>query len=248
MSEDLAQGADRRRDGARDSLCLPRGAGPRGAGALVARIPRLPAARRRTVRRWRWWDPAAAARRAAARCCWEPIAAPGSLPARCATVTLAAEPRGAGDAAEPADHGTGWRSAPRVHAEVLDRRRRAGACCCSTCPRCPPPSVRRSRVSPGLLEELKPDRVVVVLPATLGARAAAQLLEALASAGSERACDHPRGRDRPDRRRRRGGLPPSIWRPNICWIAAAFVGAGRASTRRIWLTGCSARATRALDR
>ena len=31
----------------------------------------------------------------------------------------------------------------------------------------------------GVLEELKPDRVVVALPATLGARAAAQLLESL---------------------------------------------------------------------
>ena len=31
----------------------------------------------------------------------------------------------------------------------------------------------------GLLEELKPDRVVVALPATLGAKAAAQLLGAL---------------------------------------------------------------------
>ncbi len=65
--------------------------------------------------------------------------------------------------------------------------------------------------------------MVVALPATLGAKAAAQLLGALAplraSAVAITHSDETNQLGLPWRR-----PAPSAWRPNICWIAVASAG------------------------
>ncbi|HEY7829888.1 MAG TPA: hypothetical protein VIC06_04915 [Solirubrobacteraceae bacterium] len=101
----------------------------------------------------------------------------GSLPASCATITLV------GEAEEPAMLLSPQIMEPEAIAsmrarQALAQAREAGLLLLDLPPLSP---ADRSgiRKMAGVLEELKPDRVVVALPATLGARAAAQLLEAL---------------------------------------------------------------------
>lgn len=102
----------------------------------------------------------------------------GILPARCATVTLL------GGHEEPA-----VLLSPRImqplaisspHAGEALRKAREEGLLLLDMPALSPADVPAIARVAGLLEELKPDRVVIALPATLGARAAAQLLTALA--------------------------------------------------------------------
>ncbi len=106
----------------------------------------------------------------------------GSLPASCASVMLDTELRQptmllSPHIMEPAAIGS-----MRAR-EVLADARREGLLLLDM-PALSPAERPTIRMIAGLLEELKPDRVVVALPATLGARAAAQLLEALRPLGA----------------------------------------------------------------
>lgn len=102
----------------------------------------------------------------------------GILPARCATVTLQ------GEREEPA-----LLLSPRIMhplaiastdaGQALAQAREEGLLLLDMPPLSPAERPAIERIA-GLLGELKPDRVVVALPATLGARSAAQLLSALA--------------------------------------------------------------------
>jgi flagellar biosynthesis protein FlhF len=106
----------------------------------------------------------------------------GILPARCATVTLT------GDRDEPA-----VLLSPRIMqplpvaspdaGEALTQAREEGLLLLDMPPLSPAERPAIERIS-CLLRELKPDRVVVALPATLGTKAAAQLLSALAPLGA----------------------------------------------------------------
>jgi flagellar biosynthesis GTPase FlhF len=106
----------------------------------------------------------------------------GTLPASCASIMLEAE---LGQPAmllsphvmEPASIGS-----TRAR-EALSDARREGLLLLDM-PALSPAERPAIRMVAGLLQELKPDRVVVALPATLGARAAAQLLEALRPLGA----------------------------------------------------------------
>jgi flagellar biosynthesis GTPase FlhF len=102
----------------------------------------------------------------------------GILPARCATVTLL------GERGEPAVLLSPQIMQPLAiaspHAgQALAQARKEGLLLLDMPALSPAEGPAIERVA-GLLEELKPDRVVVALPATLGAKAAAQLLDALA--------------------------------------------------------------------
>jgi flagellar biosynthesis GTPase FlhF len=106
----------------------------------------------------------------------------GILPARCATVTLQ------GEREEPA-----VLLSPRIMqplaiasqdaGQALAQAREEGLLLLDVPPLSPAERPAIERIA-GLLQELEPDRVVVALPATLGARAAAQLLGALAPLGA----------------------------------------------------------------
>lgn len=106
----------------------------------------------------------------------------GILPARCATVTLL------GDRDEPA-----VLLSPRIMqplpiaspdaGQALTQAREEGLLLLDMPPLSPAERPAIERIS-CLLRELKPDRVVVALPATLGTKAAAQLLTALAPLGA----------------------------------------------------------------
>jgi hypothetical protein len=106
----------------------------------------------------------------------------GILPARCATVTLT------GDRDEPA-----VLMSPRVMqplpvaspdvGQALAQAREEGLLLLDMPALSPAERPAIERIS-CLLRELKPDRVVVALPATLGTKAAAQLLSALAPLGA----------------------------------------------------------------
>ncbi len=106
----------------------------------------------------------------------------GSLPASCATITLV------GEREEPA-----MLLSPRVMEpmavasagarQILAQAREEGLLLLDMPPLSPADRSAVRRIA-ALLGELKPDRVVVALPATLGAKAAAQLLEALRPLGA----------------------------------------------------------------
>jgi hypothetical protein len=106
----------------------------------------------------------------------------GILPARCATVTLT------GDRDEPA-----VLLSPRIMqplslaspdaGQALTQAREEGLLLLDMPPLSPAERPAIERIA-CLLRELKPDRVVVALPATLGSKAAAQLLSALAPLGA----------------------------------------------------------------
>lgn len=145
-------------------------------GALVARIPVNPllSARGATVA---VVGPGGSGKTS---CCAAVLGAyrrAGTLPASCASIMLDAELRQptvllSPHIMEPASLGS---SRAR---EVLADARREGLLLLDL-PALSPAERPTIRMVAGLLDELKPDRVVVALPATLGARAAAQLLEAL---------------------------------------------------------------------
>ncbi len=106
----------------------------------------------------------------------------GCLPAACATVTLV------GEREEPA-----MLLSPRVMEpmaiasaqarQILAQAREEGLLLVDMPPLSPADRGAIRRIA-ALLGELRPDRVVVALPATLGAKAAAQLLEALQPLGA----------------------------------------------------------------
>lgn len=106
----------------------------------------------------------------------------GCLPAACATVTLV------GEREEPA-----MLLSPRVMEpmaiasaqarQILAQAREEGLLLVDMPPLSPADRSAVRRIA-ALLGELRPDRVVVALPATLGAKAAAQLLEALRPLGA----------------------------------------------------------------
>lgn len=145
-------------------------------GAVVARIPRTPLlpAQSATVA---VVGPGGSGKTS---CCAALLGAyrrAGALPASCATITLV------GEHEEPA-----MLLSPRIMEpealtsmrarQALAQAREEGLLLLDM-PPLSPADRSQIRQMAGVLGELKPDRVVVALPATLGARAAAQLLEAL---------------------------------------------------------------------
>ena len=88
---------------------------------------------------------------------------------------------------------------------ALRKSRGAGLALVDTPPLSPPDRAHIRELA-SLLAKLAPERVLVALPATLGAKAASQLLTRAAPARRQLARRHPRRRDRPAGRRRRGGL------------------------------------------
>jgi flagellar biosynthesis GTPase FlhF len=145
-------------------------------GALVARIPVNPLlpARSATVA---VVGPGGSGKTS---CCAAVLGAyrrAGALPASCASIMLDAELKQptmllSPHIMEPAAIGS-----MRAR-EVLADARSEGLLLLDL-PALSPAERPTIRMIAGLLDELKPDRIVVALPATLGARAAAQLLEAL---------------------------------------------------------------------
>ncbi len=145
-------------------------------GAVVARIPRTPLlkARSATVA---VIGPGGSGKTS---CCAALLGAyrrAGALPASCATITLI------GERDEPAMLLSPQIMEPEAIAsmrakQALAQAREEGLLLLDM-PPLSPADRSTIRQMAGVLEALKPDRVVVALPATLGATAAAQLLEAL---------------------------------------------------------------------
>ena len=159
----------------------PHQPGEGAQAALVARIPQLPLlpAHSATVA---VVGPGGSGK---TTCCAAILGAyrrAGTMPASCATVTLV------GEREEPA-----MLLSPRVMEpmaiastqarQILAQTREEGLLLLDLPPLSPAerPAIRRIA---NLLGELRPDRVVVALPATLGAKAAAQLLQALKPLGA----------------------------------------------------------------
>ncbi len=150
-------------------------------GAVTARIPRTPllAARSATVA---VIGPGGSGK---TTCCAALLGAyrrAGSLPASCATITLV------GEQEEPAMLLSPQIMEPEAIASMRARQALAQAredgLLLLDLPPLSPAERSTIRQMAGVLAELKPDRVVVALPATLGATAAAQLLEALRPLGA----------------------------------------------------------------
>jgi flagellar biosynthesis GTPase FlhF len=106
----------------------------------------------------------------------------GTLPASCATLTRADEHGELEMILSPKIMNATPANAPRA-LRALRRARVDGLAVIDT-PRVSPVDRAGVRELARLLGELKPERVLVALPATLGAAAAAQLLEALAPLGA----------------------------------------------------------------
>ena len=145
-------------------------------GAVAASIPRTPllAARSATVA---VIGPGGSGKTS---CCAALLGAyrkAGSLPASCATITLL------GEREEPAMLLSPQIMEPQALTSLRARQALAQAreegLLLLDMPPLSPAERSTIRQMASVLEELKPDRVVVALPATLGATAAAQLLEAL---------------------------------------------------------------------
>jgi hypothetical protein len=145
-------------------------------GALVARIPVNPllGAQRATI------AVVGAGGAGKTSCCAALLGAyrrAGTLPASCASIMLEPERERPSMLLSPYVMEPSAIRSARAR-EALAEARREGLLLLDMPPLSPAerPSIR---LIASLLEELEPDRVVVALPATLGARAAAQLLEAL---------------------------------------------------------------------
>jgi flagellar biosynthesis GTPase FlhF len=145
-------------------------------GALTARIPRLPLlpARGVTVA---VIGPGGSGKTS---CCAALLATyrrAGTLPASCATIMLA------GEQDEPAVLLSPRIMEPTALASTRARRElemaSAAGLLLLDLPPLSPADRAGIRLMAGVLEELKPDRVLIALPATLGARAAGQLIESL---------------------------------------------------------------------
>ncbi len=106
---------------------------------------------------------------------------------------------------------------------ALRKARREGIAILDT-PAVSPAERTRVRDLARLLAELEPERVVVALPATLGADGRRAAAERARAAACRRARRDPCRRDRSDRGGRRGGVPPS---------ARAGVHAGAGASRRL---------------
>ncbi|MFI5010698.1 MAG: hypothetical protein ACHQDY_10535, partial [Solirubrobacterales bacterium] len=101
----------------------------------------------------------------------------GTLPASCATIMLESERQQLAMLLSP--HVMEPAAIASVRArDALENARRDGLLLLDI-PALSPADRQAIGLIAGLLDELKPDRVLVALPATLGAKAAAQLLEAL---------------------------------------------------------------------
>ncbi len=106
----------------------------------------------------------------------------GTLPASCASIMLDSEHKQPTMLLSPYIMEPASLGSARAR-EVLAEARSEGLLLLDL-PALSPAERPTIRMIAGLLDELKPDRVVVALPATLGARAAAQLLEALRPLGT----------------------------------------------------------------
>jgi flagellar biosynthesis GTPase FlhF len=150
-------------------------------GALAARIPQLPLlpAQGVTVA---VIGPGGSGKTS---CCAAMLGAyrrAGTLPARCATVMLAGEHEEPAVLLSPQLMEPAALTSMRAKHEL--RQAREEGLLLLDLPALSPADRAGIRLMAGVLKELRPDRVVLALPATLGARAAAQLLEALGSLGA----------------------------------------------------------------
>jgi flagellar biosynthesis protein FlhF len=150
-------------------------------GAVVARIPRAPLlpAQSATVA---VIGPGGSGKTS---CCAALLGAyrrAGTLPASCATITLVGEREEPAMLLSPQIMEPAALTSPRAR-QALAQAREDGLLLLDMPPLSPAerPLIRQMA---SLLSELEPDRVVVALPATLGAKAAAQLLEALRPLGA----------------------------------------------------------------